>query len=158
MNNGVDFFFQLSVEGWVFMSADFWILESSDNINTFFTNYFCNFIPSNFMEGFAFLIDDTSYLSIYQSISLSIHISVYLSMLYICLSIYLYIYLHIYVSIGLSIYISIYLSIYLSIHLYIYTSICTSIYLSNYLSIIKQLKSYHLLSYDQARTFIRLTF
>ena len=32
-------FFQLSVEGWVFMSADFWIVESNDNINTFLTSY-----------------------------------------------------------------------------------------------------------------------
>ena len=32
--------FQLTVEGWVFMSADFWILESKDNINTFLTNYY----------------------------------------------------------------------------------------------------------------------
>ena len=58
----VDFFFflQLSVEGWVFMSADFWILESNDNNNTLQAiKHFSNFIPSNFMEGFAFLIDDT---------------------------------------------------------------------------------------------------
>ena len=34
------FYFQLTVEGWVFMSADFWILESKDNINTFLTNYY----------------------------------------------------------------------------------------------------------------------
>ena len=39
MYDGVDFFFQLSVEGWVFMSADFWILESNDNIITFLTSY-----------------------------------------------------------------------------------------------------------------------
>ena len=30
---------QLTVEGWVFKSADFWILESNDNINTFLTSY-----------------------------------------------------------------------------------------------------------------------
>ena len=30
-------FFQLSVDGWVFMSANFWILESNDNINTLLT-------------------------------------------------------------------------------------------------------------------------
>ena len=36
---------QLTMEGWVFKSAEFWILESNDNINTFL--HFCNFIPFN---------------------------------------------------------------------------------------------------------------
>ena len=30
---------QLTVEGWVIKSADFWIQESKDNINTFLTSY-----------------------------------------------------------------------------------------------------------------------
>ena len=59
----VFFYFQLSTTDWVCVSADFLILESNDNINTFLTSYYTLlFIPSNFMEGFAFLIDDTSYI------------------------------------------------------------------------------------------------
>ena len=35
--------------------------------------HFCNFIPSNFMEGFTFLIDDTSYFQVISTISSDSH-------------------------------------------------------------------------------------
>ena len=43
---------QLPLEDWVFKSADFWILVSNDNINTFLIS--CNYILSYFMDTFAF--------------------------------------------------------------------------------------------------------
>ena len=64
MYYGIDFFFNC------LWKAEFLCQPISEYWNRTTTSipflqairHFCNFIPSNFMEGFAFLIDDTSYI------------------------------------------------------------------------------------------------
>ena len=60
------FYFQLTVEGWVFMSADFWILESNDNINTFLTSYQTLFLHILWRDSHSWLMTPRIYLSIYS--------------------------------------------------------------------------------------------
>ena len=67
--DGVRFFFifncLLQIEFLSQLISEYW--NRTTTITPFLQaiKHFCNFIPSNFMEGFAFLIEDTSYFSVY---------------------------------------------------------------------------------------------
>ena len=62
---GVRFFFifncPLQIEFFSQLISEYWN-QTTTLIPFLQAKHFCNFIPSNFMEGFAFLIDDTSYI------------------------------------------------------------------------------------------------
>ena len=134
--------------------------EEETNIPSHLFIFICQDAPSSIYPS-----SDWCYLPIYQSIFMYLFYSIKGHSLRTNPQspIPKFSYLSIYLSIYLSRYLSIYLYIYLSIYLLTRSSLnwqLLYIYIFIDISIIKQLKSYHLLSYDsfQAGTFIRLTF